>query len=180
MKKQVLIPVVLTGLVIGFLSASQLWPRPSRAEGMARLFVEFCLPHHRGENMRPKALAEFVAESSDLAETRWIFNETASYLSLKASKCSIDTVHPFALSHEDAEDLLNLVETIVADEFPELSYDPKATMGPNSISKGWMQGSSFSPDRWGVFFWATPDWGESSGSTLFLASPRHKADPGDN
>ncbi|EBA15038.1 hypothetical protein RSK20926_04122 [Roseobacter sp. SK209-2-6] len=180
MKKQILIPVVLTGLLIGFLSASQLWPRPSRAEGIARLFVEYCLPHHHGKDMRPKAMAEFVAERSDLAETRWIDNETASYLSLKADKCGINTIHPFAISREDAEELLNLVEAIVQESFPELPFDPKATMGPNSISKGWMQGSSFSPDRWGVFFWAFPDWGESSGSTLFLASPRLKTDLGAN
>lgn len=138
---------------------------------MARLFVEFCLPHHRGENMLPKALAEFVAESSDLAGTRWIDNETASYLSLRASKCSIDTVHPFALSHEDAEDLLNLVATIVEKEFPDLPFDPKATMGPETLSKGWLEGPLQSPERWGVFFWAFPDWGDSSGSVLVLTSP---------
>lgn len=147
---------------------------------MAKLFVEFCLPHHRGENMRPKALAEFVAESSDLAETRWIDNETASYLSLKASKCSISTHPPFVLSRQEAEELLGLVETIAADEFPGLPYDPKATMGPNSISKGWAQGTFSSLDRWGIFFTATPDWGESSGSILFLASPRRKVDLGSN
>ncbi len=130
--------------------------------------------------MRPKAMNLFTAESANLSETRWIDNETASYLSLGDDKCSINTIHPFAISRGDAEELLNLVEAIVEESFPKLPFDPKATMGPNSISKGWMQGSSFSPDRWGVFFTATPDWGESSGSSLFLASPRHKADPGDN
>ena len=121
--------------------------------------------------MRPKALAELVAGGKDLSTTRWIDNETASYLSLEVGKCSIDTVHPFALSREDAEDLLSLVEAIVVEEFPELPFDPKATMGPETLSKGWLKGPQQSSKRWGVFFWAFPGSGDSSGSVLMLTSP---------
>lgn len=180
MKKHVLVSIVAIGLVIGFVAASQLWPRPSRAENLARLFSEFCLPHFHGEDVTAAAEANLISDKRSQTSDRWIDNRSASYLSLSSHRCSISTYPPFALSRQEAEELLGLVETIVLREFPDLPFDPKATMGPNSISKGWMQGASLSPDRWGVFFTASPDWGDRAGSSLFLASPRHKIDLGTN
>lgn len=168
------------GLIAGFTAASILWPVPSRAERIATLFKDYCLPYARGKDLTSQALIHLVAEGGDLGTTRWIDTKSASYLSFKPNRCVLETTHPFALSAVDAKELLDLIAPIVAQEFPELPIDPKATMGPDSISKGWLLGKVQSPERWGVFFWAYPDWGDGSGSSLSLYSPSGEAASGES
>lgn len=171
MKKSILAPIVALGLIAGFTAASIFWPVPSRGERIATLFKSYCLPHHRGEDVTAKASADLVPHAHTASSTQWIDQASASFLQLATRRCQVTTTHPFALSALDAKELLDLIAPIVAQEFPELPIDPKATMGPDSISKGWLLGKAQSPERWGVFFSAYPDWGASAGSILFLASP---------
>ncbi len=127
--------------------------------------------------MTAKASADLVPHAHTASSTQWIDQASASFLQLATRRCQVTTTHPFALSALDAKELLDLIAPIVAQEFSELPIDPKATMGPDSISKGWLLGKAQSPERWGVFFSAYPDWGASVGSILFLASPTQKIMP---
>jgi hypothetical protein len=170
LKRHILFPVVATGLLAGFAIASIIWPVHSRAERLSDLFADYCLPHHHGEDVTAKAEANLVLHKRTSSSTHWIDQVSGSFLELGKRSCLVTTYHPFALSAPDALELLDLTAAIVAEEFPELPVDPKATMGPESLSKGWLSGKVQSPERWGVFFWAYPDLGKSSGSSISLYS----------
>ena len=48
----------------------------------------------------------------------------------------IETHVPNALSRSDAEKLVRRIRPIVAQRFPDLSFDPSVTLGPDTISYG--------------------------------------------
>jgi hypothetical protein len=170
-KKSILAPIVALGLIAGFELASLFWPVQSRAERIATLFKDYCLPYARGKDLTSQALINLVAEGGDLGTTRWLDTKSASYLSFKPNRCVLETTAPNALSRPQSAELSDLIEAIVMQEFSDVTFDPTATLGPETLSKGWFTGRPQSAQRRGVFFSAYPDWGASAGSILFLASP---------
>ena len=172
MKKHILFPIVALGLLAGFALAAVLWPLPSRAERLAALFSGYCLPNHRGENVVAKAEANLVLRKRSPSSSQWIDQASGSFISITASYCTVATYHPFALSEADAKELLELTSKIVSQEFPGLAVDPQlSSSDPDLFEQGWFVGKIQSPKRWGVFFSAQPNLGQSSNSFLSLTSP---------
>lgn len=173
MKKHILFPIVALGLLAGFALAAVLWPLPSRAERLAALFSDYCLPNHRGENIVAKAEANLVLRKRSPSSSQWIDQASGSFISIMASYCTVATYHPFALSEADAKELLELTSKIVSQEFPDLAVDPQlSSSDPDLFEQGWFIGKIQSPKRWGVFFSAQPYLGQNSNSILSLTSPR--------
>lgn len=101
----------------------------------------------------------------------WLDTVSASRLTFSPRRCQISTYQPFALSREEALELTTLAEAVTSSAFPELPFDPAATLGPQTISKAWLTGPLFSSQRWGVYFYAYPDRKDRAGSTLTLTLP---------
>ena len=172
MKKHILFPIVALGLLAGFALAAVLWPLPSRAERLAALFSDYCLPNHRGENIVAKAEANLVLRKRSPSSSQWIDQASGSFISIASSYCNVATYYPFALSEADAKELLELTSKIVSQEFPGLAVDPQlSSSDPDLFEQGWFVGKIQSPKRWGVFFSAQPNLGQSSNSFLSLTSP---------
>ena len=172
MKKHILFPIVALGLLAGFALAAVLWPLPSRAERLAALFSGYCLPNHRGENVVAKAEANLVLRKRSPSSSQWIDQASGSFISIASSYCNVATYYPFALSEADAKELLELTSKIVSQEFPGLAVDPQlSSSDPDLFEQGWFVGKIQSPKRWGVFFSAQPNLGQSSNSFLSLTSP---------
>ena len=172
MKKHILFPIVAFGLLAGFALAAVLWPLPSRAERLAALFSGYCLPNHRGENVVAKAEANLVLRKRSPSSSQWIDQASGSFISIASSYCNVATYYPFALSEADAKELLELTSKIVSQEFPGLAVDPQlSSSDPDLFEQGWFVGKIQSPKRWGVFFSAQPNLGQSSNSFLSLTSP---------
>ncbi|WP_299418738.1 hypothetical protein [uncultured Shimia sp.] len=162
--------VVLGGLVTGLLiSAIALIPK-SRAAQIAEFFEEICISNHYAQPTESLAAWGFEAVKDTDGSPLWVHPFTATFLKLEPRRCGLDTLAPLALSETQARELLRLLEAIVKRRFPELTYDPNAQMG--SVHKGGAKGPPAHPSRWGVFFFAYPDWQESAGSTLFLVAPQ--------
>ncbi|VCU61739.1 hypothetical protein EPIB2_816 [Tritonibacter mobilis] len=167
LKKRILFGIVVAGFAMRLGAASQIWPKHSRAERIAELFYGICLaPVLTGDS--PDTLLSGLFHKSDKS---WIDTQSGSFLRLDDSSCTISTYAPYALSYEDAEELLELIRTIVARDFPQLAFDPRAKMGDAALSKGWFLGALQSPERWGIAHFAYPDWGDSAGSILMFAAP---------
>ena len=171
MKKRVLLGIVAAGLAVGLGGASQICPKQTRAERMADLFHGICLaPALTGDS--PDALFSSLARTHDEGTAqRWIDTQSGSFLRVAATSCTVSTYAPHALTFEEAEELLELTGVIVARDFPQLVYDPKAVMGDEALAKGWFIGSFSSPGRWGIYHFAYPDWGDSAGSSLSFKAP---------
>lgn len=169
MKVFLFVPIILSGVKLGFCGSSKLWPVPSRATQIANLFEEICLKRAKGLPAAPSDLGLFKPR---WPEHSWIDPKSRSFLNLTNSGCDIETVHPNALSQEDAEQLLHIVSALQAKHFPDLIFDPKAQMG--TVFAGWAQGSAGSKERWGLFLFAYPDWKENAGSTLMIHFPATK------
>ncbi|MBT8154865.1 hypothetical protein KMP13_13440 [Epibacterium ulvae] len=73
---------------------------------------------------------------------------------------------PFALSRDEAAELRDLVDVFARQQFPELAYDPKSTMGDTELATAWVYGAVATPERWGIYAFAYPDWGDSAGSIM--------------
>lgn len=171
MKKFILAAICASGFAIGFIVSSQIWPIPSRAERIARLFEEICLASAEarlGETAFRLAGAHGLSASG---KGVWLDTVSASRLTVRPRRCAIETYPPFALSREDARELASLTESVTRRTFPDLPFDPASTMGPETISKAWITGPLRSRQRWGVYFFAYPDWKDSAGSTLNLTLP---------
>ncbi|WP_254658805.1 hypothetical protein [Ruegeria sp. TM1040] len=155
MKKRLLFGIIVAGFAMGLGAASQIWPTHSRAERIAELFYGICLaPVLTGDS--PDTLLSGLFQKPDKS---WIDTQSGSFLRLEDSRCTISTYAPYALSYEDAAELLELTRIIVSRDFPQLVFDPKAKMGDEALSKGWFLGAPQSPERWGIFHVAYPDWG---------------------
>jgi len=141
LKKRILFGIVVAGFAMRLGAASQIWPKHSRAERIAELFYGICLaPVLTGDS--PDTLLSGLFHKSDKS---WIDTQSGSFLRLDDSSCTISTYAPYALSYEDAEELLELIRTIVARDFPQLAFDPGAKMGDAALSKGWFLGALQSP-----------------------------------
>lgn len=167
LKKRILFGIVVAGFAMGLGAASQIWPTQSRAERIAELFYGICLaPVLTGGS--PDTLLSGLFQKPDKS---WIDTQSGSFLRLEDSRCTISTSAPYALSYEDAAELLELTRIIVSRDFPQLALDPKAKMGDEALSKGWFLGAPQSPERWGIFHVAYPHWGDSAGSSLIFMAP---------
>lgn len=167
--REKLLGVVLGGFVAGLLaSAIALAPKP-RVDRIAQLFEEICIPSHFGQLNQSPEVWGFETVNNPDGSLIWIDPQTVVHLSIEKRGCRLETLAPYALSEKEALQLLDLVETIVEHRFPNLPYDPASRMG--SINKAWMTGDIGSSTRWGVAFFAYPDWGDGAGSILALYSP---------
>lgn len=173
MKLNILFPILCAGAVAGFFGASQFWPTPTRAERIATLFTQICLPNHYGRQLSDPEKYNLFEVVNFVGTTVWIDPLSASILTVDPSHCTIESHAPNALSAAEANALLILIEDIVATEFPDLPYDPKSKMG--SISKAWITGPVASPQRWGVYLFAYPEWGDAAGSRLSINTPEFDA-----
>ncbi len=154
----------------GFLGASQLWPRESRAERIMWLFSQYCMPPYTQtlEATLDKRLSRWTT-SPDTAH--WVDDRSASFLRVGVQQCSISTYAPFALSADDAADLRILVDAFAVEQFPELSFDPKPKLGVDALATSWMHGPRHSTQRWGIYSFAYPEQGDSAGSILTFTRP---------
>ncbi|CUH75980.1 hypothetical protein TRM7557_00652 [Tritonibacter multivorans] len=171
MKKRSLYVVVLGGLALGYTGASTLWPHQTRAEQIVELFQDYCLPPS-SKHLEAKMKASLIRRDLFPKSTHWVDPASATILTRNARRCSIKTTAPSALTRQQAEELKARLDALVPDLFPSLRFDPKSTLGPETISTAWMQGGLASPDRWGVYAFSYPDWGENAGSILsFVRRP---------
>lgn len=139
---------------------------------MAELFHGICLaPELNGDS--PDALFSSLTRTHDEGTARrWIDTDSGSFIRLGRTRCTVSTYAPHALTFDEAEELLDLTGAIAARDFPQLVYDPKTVMGNEALAKAWFTGSFSSPERWGIYHFAYPDWGDSAGSSLsFMAPP---------
>jgi hypothetical protein len=162
--------VLLGGFVTGLLGAAILSVSQSRAELIAAHFEEICIPNHYGNLHVSPAHWQFEDVLDTDRRPIWIHPKTAAILKIEPGQCSLSTFAPHELSASEANDLLKLVEELVADRFPELSLNPNAKLA--SITKSWARGKGASPERWGVFYYAAPEWGENATSDLSIRAPR--------
>lgn len=171
MKKRILFGIIVAGFAIGLGAASRIWPEQSRAERIAELFYGICLaPVLTGDS--PDTLLSGLTRTHDiLGGKAWIDPQSMSLVEREKRRCEISTFAPHPLLYQDAEALLPLIEEIVSVDFPQLAYDPKAKMGDEALSKGWFLGAVYSPERWGIVYFAYPDWGDSPGSSLIFMAP---------
>ncbi|MFY0661882.1 MAG: hypothetical protein JXR15_15420 [Shimia sp.] len=171
--REKLLGIVLGGFVAGLLTSAVALTPNSRAVQIAEFFEDICIPNHYGQlNESPAAWGFETVKDTD-GSPLWVHPKTATFLKFEPRKCGQETLAPYALSEIQARELLRLLEAIVKRRFPELSHDPNAQMG--SVHKGWAKGPPAHPSRWGVFFFAYPDWLESAGSTLFIVAPKGEA-----
>lgn len=169
-KLKLLFPIVSFGLAIGYVGSQLIWSPPSRAERTIDVFKAICVARYLGEpDVSPLDLG-FEESLSPDGQRVWIDGITALFLSLNETSCSLSTYAPHALKKWEAEQTLSLLEPLVSEVFPDLPHDPRAQMG--SIHKGWMVGEVGSQQRWGISFFAYPEWGDSAGSILSLSSPK--------
>jgi hypothetical protein len=145
---------------------------PSRPERTVQLFTEICVPFSRGQLSAPPEGLGLVRTDLLPRERRWTDPVSASYLLLDEHTCSISTNAPNALTKAEGDVLAADIEQVVAVAFPELAFDPKATMGDDVLFRAWMTGKVASPQRWGVSVYMFPEWGDASGSHVSLTLPR--------
>jgi len=170
MKPKQLIPVVAFGLAAGYIVGPLLWPQQSRAERSIEAFKSVCVARHLGSPYSGPNDLGFEESVGQDGKPVWIDVKTAIFMSLEDNSCSLSTYAPHALTKWEAEQTLVFLEGVVSENFPDLPHDPGAQMG--SIHKAWMTGEIGSPTRWGVAFFAYPEWGDSAGSILSLSSPK--------
>ncbi|MQQ08780.1 hypothetical protein GFB49_09970 [Epibacterium sp. SM1979] len=159
---------ILTSFGIGLFGASRLWPRDSRAERIMWLFSHYCLPPYSED------LAEELRQNLDewhpFGESQgWLDDVSGSILSVDATRCTISTFAPFALDHDEAAELRDLVNAFAPQRFPELQFDSKSQLGRAELATAWMTGAVQSAERWGIYSFAYPDLGERAGSSLSYA-----------
>ncbi len=172
MKSKLLFPIVIFGLAIGYIVGPLLWPQKSRAERTIEAFKAVCVARLQGSPYStPKDLG-FEESLGQDGKQVWIDGRAAIFVSLADNSCSLSTYAPHALKKWEAEQTLALLEDVVAEGFADLPHDPGAQLG--SIHKAWMTGKIGSSNRWGVAFFAYPDWGDSAGSILTLYSPQDR------
>ena len=162
--------VLLGGFVTGLLGAANLSVSPSRAELIATHFEEICIPNHYGNFHVSPAHWQFEVFLDTDGQPIWIHPKTAAILKFEPGRCSLSTLAPYELSAGEANELLQLVEQLVTNRFPELTLDPNAKLA--SITKSWAHGKGASPERWGVFYYAAPEWGKNATSDLSIRAPR--------
>ena len=170
MKIRIIAPILLGGLALGYFGAAAIWPNKSRAEQIVELFHDYCLPPSSKE-LDAKIQRTLMPWKIWPGETVWVDPSSNAFLQRSDRRCSIQTLAPVALDRRQANELKARVDALVPQLFPELRFDPKATMGPETISTAWMQGAVASPERWGGYAFSYPDWGESAGSILSYTRP---------
>lgn len=166
MKSKILLPVIGIGLAIGYYGASLVWPPVSRVERIAQLFEDLCIQRAKGLQVDPLTLG---LKAENWRGPSYSDPASLSFINLTDRGCDISTIHPHALSESEAKALKPLVSALRDYHFPDLAFDPGAQMG--SIHIGWAEGAVATPDRWGMFFFAYPDWGDSAGSVLIMGYP---------
>jgi hypothetical protein len=166
MKITVLTATIAIGLAAGFLVARQLWPEPTRPERIAQVFEDLCIQRAKGNAVSAERFGFQPPPSEGEAYTDPM---SMSFVRLTKRGCEIQTIHPFALTEAEAQDLLVRVTALRNKHFPDLPFDPGAVMG--TINAGWAFGRTASKERWGMFLFAYPDWGESAGSILTMYYP---------
>ena len=170
MKLKLFFPIVAFGLAAGYIVGPLLWPQQSRAERTVEAFKAVCVARHLGSPYSaPKDLGFEESVGQD-GKPVWIDGKTAVFLSLEDNRCTLSTYAPHALKKWEAEQTLALLEDFVAKNFPDLPHDPGAQMG--SVYKAWTTGDVGSPNRWGVAFFAFPEWGDGAGSILTFYPPQ--------
>ncbi|KIC24575.1 MULTISPECIES: hypothetical protein [unclassified Leisingera] len=172
MNPKILLTVCAAGLAAGLLLGRELHSEPSRADRTAQLFTEICVPFHLGTLDESPETFGLIRKDLILHEQRWVDPVSASFLHLQEHSCTISTNAPYSLTKAEGEVLAAKIEEIVAAIFPELAFDPKATLGDNVLFRAWMHGKVASPQRWGVSVYVHPDFGESAGSSVSLMGPR--------
>ncbi|MFY0624432.1 MAG: hypothetical protein JXQ89_22375 [Pelagimonas sp.] len=166
MKPKILLPVVGIGLAIGFYGASLVLPPVSRVERIAQLFEDLCIQRAKGLQVDP---LELGLRAENWRGPSYGDPASLSFINLTDRGCDISTNHPFALSESEAQELKSRASALRDRHFPDLALDPGAQLG--SIHIGWAEGTVATPDRWGMFFFAYPDWGDSAGSVLIMGYP---------
>ncbi len=162
--------IVLGGFVADLLISAVALKPTSRAVQIAEFFEDICIPHHYQQLTVSPTDWGFEEVKYPDGFPQWVHPESAAFLILEPRRCRIETHAPYALSEIQARELLHLLDGIVPRRFPELTYDPNAQLG--SVYKGWAKGRLAHPSRWGVFFFAYPDWQENAGSTLSIFAPK--------
>lgn len=171
MNRYVLGGVVVAGLSAGYGTADHILRQPERSDRIITLFQEVCLTPSRPGDDALIAAYGLLPQHLDHASRRWIDPVSESFLSIKGRRCSILTHAPESLSRAEAEEIGNQVDALVASTFPDLPFDPRAVFGDEALFRAWMTGENNAPDRWGIWFYAYPDWGGSAGSNLSFTSP---------
>ncbi|WP_300444847.1 hypothetical protein [uncultured Mameliella sp.] len=172
MNKRILGLILIGGGLLGYGIGGLIWAPPSRDQRIATLFEEICLNRTETPASDSAASLGLVQVTALPARTLWVDATSASFLRVEGRSCSVETFAPNALDREEAEALALVVEDLVQTRFPELDFDPRASMRDDTISRGWAAGASFSPDRRGVFLFAAPDRGEGSFSFLTVLAPK--------
>ncbi|MBY6139872.1 hypothetical protein KUV26_10535 [Leisingera daeponensis] len=175
MKLRVLLTLCAAGLAAGLLLGRMLQHEPSRPERTVQLFTDICVPFSHGQLSAPPEGLGLVRNDLLPRERRWTDPVSASHLRLDEHTCSISTNAPHALTKAEGDALAADIEQVVAATFPNLAFDPKATLGDDVLFRAWMTGKAASPQRWGVSVYMFPDRGERSGSLVSLTLPRSKA-----
>lgn len=166
MKPKILLPVIGIGLAIGFSGVSLVWPPVSRVERIAQLFEELCIQRAKGLQVDP---LELGLKAENWRGPNYSDPASLSFINLTDRGCDISTSSPFAQSEAEAQALKSRASALRDRHFPDLAFDPGAQLG--SIYIGWTEGAVATPDRWGMFFFAYPDWGDSAGSVLTMGYP---------
>lgn len=170
MKSKLLIPIVIFGLAAGYIIGPLLWPQQSRAERTIEAFNAACVARHLGSAYSAPNDLGFEENLGQDGKQVWIDVKAAIFMSLENNSCRLSTYARHTLKKWEAEQTLVLLEGVVAEIFPDHPHYPGAQMG--SIHKAWMTGDVGSLNRWGVVFFAYPDWRDSAGSSLTLYSPQ--------
>ncbi|UWQ50511.1 hypothetical protein K3720_03625 [Leisingera caerulea] len=172
MKLKILLPICAAGLAAGLLLSRVMLGEPNRVERTVQLFTQACVSYYLGGLDTPPADLGLIKTDMFPQERRWADPVSASFLVLGEHSCTISTNAPNALTQAEGDVLASGIEQVVASEFPELAFDPKATLGDDVLFRAWMKGQVASPQRWGVSVYVFPDRGERSGSLVSLMIPR--------
>lgn len=171
MNKRILGLILIGGGLLGYGIGGLIWAPPPRDQRIATLFEEICLNRTETPASASAASLGLVQVRALPAHPLWVDATSASFLRVKGRSCTVETFDPNALDREEAEALALVVEDLVKTRFPELDFDPRVSMGDDTISRGWASGAAFSPDRWGVFLFAAPDRGDGSFTILTVLAP---------
>lgn len=134
------------------------------------LFTHYCIPPY-SQDLEAKLSQNLEKWTPTLEPEKWVDDRSASILHVDATRCNISTFAPLTLTYEEAAELRALINVFVPKQFPELTFDPKSTLGTAELATAWMHGAVASEERWGIYSFAYPDWGDSAGSILSFARP---------
>jgi hypothetical protein len=135
------------GFAIGMVGHAYLIPSLPRADRIYHLFSEICLA---GESPDTLGLAP---RSLHAPEARWIDAKSASYVTRRPDACSVQIDESQGLNDEDASHLVHVLQLRISSDFPDPALDPKASLGPQTLSKAWMTGAPRTAHRWGISFY---------------------------